>query len=146
DSLTRLKNEAGLWEMPIRGNRHEDTRSVFDDLEAYLAKRGRRRPFVVHRIDRDTSGLVLFAKSAAAQQALKAQFKRREPERVYLAIVYGRPRPAAGTWRDTLAWDTRSLIQKETSPRDPRGKDAVSRYRVVEQFADAALLEVTLVT
>ena len=146
DALVVLDKPAGLLAVPLPVDRRSDARSVFDDLEAYLARRGRRRPFVVHRIDRDTSGLVLFAKSAAAQQALKAQFKRREPERVYLAIVYGRPRPAAGTWRDTLAWDTRSLIQKETSPRDPRGKDAVSRYRVVEQFADAALLEVTLVT
>jgi 23S rRNA pseudouridine1911/1915/1917 synthase len=146
DTLVILDKPAGLLAVPLPLDRRSDARSVFEDLKAYLAKRGRRRPFVVHRIDRDTSGLVLFAKSAAAQHALKAQFKRREPERVYLAIVYGRPSPAIGTWRDTLVWDTRALIQKETSPRDPRGKDAVSRYRVVEQFSRAALLEVTLVT
>ena len=146
DALVVLDKPPGLLAVPLPVDRRSDARSVFEDLKAYLAKRGRRRPFVVHRIDRDTSGLVLFAKSAAAQQTLKAQFKRREPERVYLAIVYGRPSPPSGTWRDTLAWDRRSLIQKETSPRDPRGKEAVSRYRVVEQFARAALVEVTLVT
>ena len=146
EALVVLDKPAGLLAVPLPIDRRSDARSVFEDLQAYLSKRGRRRPFVVHRIDRDTSGLVLFAKSAAVQQALKAQFKRREPERVYLAIVYGRPSPAAGTWRDSLVWDTRSLIQKETSPRDPRGKEAVSRYRVVEQFARAALVEVTLVT
>jgi len=146
DTLVVLDKPAGLLAVPLPLDRRSDARSVFQDLKAHLATRGRRRPFVVHRIDRDTSGLVLFAKSAAAQHALKAQFKRREPERVYLAVVYGRPSPAAGTWRDTLVWDTRSLIQKETSPRDPRGKEAVCRYRVVEQFADAALLEVTLVS
>src|SRR5262249_57661598 len=100
---------------------------------------GRRGPFVVHRIDRDTSGLVLFAKTAAAQEALKAQFKRHEPERVYLAVVYGQPSPSSGTWRDTLTWDTNALIQKETSPSDPRGKEAISRYRVVERLAGAPL-------
>jgi len=146
DALVVLDKPPGLLAVPLPLDRRSDARSVFEDLKAYLATRGRRRPFVVHRIDRDTSGLVLFAKSAAAQQTLKAQFKRREPERVYLAIVYGRPSPPSGTWRDTLAWDRRSLIQKETSPRDPRGKEAVSRYRVVEQFARAALVEVTLVT
>jgi 23S rRNA pseudouridine1911/1915/1917 synthase len=100
----------------------------------------------VHRIDRDTSGVVLFARHAAAQAVLKQQFLRHEPERVYLAIVYGRPSPAAGWWRDHLAWDQRSLIQKETHARDPRAKEAVSEYRIVESFRDASLLEVRLVT
>jgi 23S rRNA pseudouridine1911/1915/1917 synthase len=65
---------------------------------------------------------------------------------VYLAIVYGRPSPASGTWRDTLVWDTRALIQKETHPRDPRGMEAISEYQIVEAFADASLLEVRLLT
>jgi 23S rRNA pseudouridine1911/1915/1917 synthase len=108
--------------------------------------RGRRRPFVVHRIDRDTSGLVLFAKSERAQDALKAQFKRRQPERVYTAIVYGEPSPLEGTWQDHLVWDERALIQKETHPRDPRGKMAICHYRVVEPLAGASLVEVSLVT
>jgi 23S rRNA pseudouridine1911/1915/1917 synthase len=144
DALIVLDKPAGILAVPLE--RRADARSVFDDVKAYLGRRGRRRPLVVHRIDRDTSGLVVFAKAAAAQEALRAQFKRREPERVYLAVVYGHPSPAAGTWRDTLVWDTRALIQKETSVRDPRGKEAVSRYRVVERLAGASLIEVTLVT
>jgi 23S rRNA pseudouridine1911/1915/1917 synthase len=126
--------------------RRHDARSVFEDLERYLRPRGRRRPFVVHRIDRDTSGLVVFAKSAAAQDTLKAQFKRRQPERVYQAIVYGHPSPPSGTWHDHLVWDLRALIQKETSRRDPRGKEAISHYRVIEMLAGAAFVEVSLVT
>jgi 23S rRNA pseudouridine1911/1915/1917 synthase len=146
DALVVLDKPAGLLAVPLPIARRSDARSVFEDLKVYLRQRGRRRPFVVHRIDRDTSGLVLFAKSASAQDALKAQFKRHQPERVYLAVVYGHPAPPAGTWRDTLAWDTKALIQKETSPRDPRGKEAISRYRVVETLAGSALVEVTLVT
>jgi 23S rRNA pseudouridine1911/1915/1917 synthase len=60
--------------------------------------------------------------------------------------VYGRPNPAAGTWRDRLVWDTAALIQKETHLRDPRGKDAISDYRVVESFKNASLVEVRLIT
>jgi 23S rRNA-/tRNA-specific pseudouridylate synthase len=77
---------------------------------------------------------------------LKEQFKRHRAERVYLALVYGRPDPPSGTWRDRLVWDERALIQKETHPSDRAGKDAICHYRVLEQFAAAALIEVTLVT
>jgi 23S rRNA pseudouridine1911/1915/1917 synthase len=146
DTLIVLNKPPGLLSVPLPLNRREGGRSVFDDLKEYLRIRGRRRPFVVHRIDRDTSGLVLFAKTADAQEMLKAQFKRHTPERVYLAVVYGKPSPVSGTWRDHLVWDTGSLIQKETSPKDPRGKEAISRYRVVEALKGASLIEVTLVT
>jgi 23S rRNA pseudouridine1911/1915/1917 synthase len=145
DHLVVLDKPPGLLAVPLPRERRSDARSVFDDLKAYLARR-RRRPFVVHRIDRDTSGLVLFAKTSADQDMLKAQFKRHEPERVYLAVVYGQPSPRAGTWRDTLVWDNRALIQKETSPRDPRGKAAICHYRVVEPLDGASLVEVSLVT
>jgi 23S rRNA pseudouridine1911/1915/1917 synthase len=146
DTLVVLDKPAGLLAVPLPLRRRENARSVFDDLKEYLRRRGRRRPFVVHRIDRDTSGLVLFAKSAAAQDHLKGQFKRHLPERVYQAVVYGHPSPASGSWRDHLVWDDRSLIQKETHPRDPRGKEAISDYRVLEELKGAAVIEVRLVT
>jgi 23S rRNA pseudouridine1911/1915/1917 synthase len=139
-----LNKPAGVLSVPLE--RREDARSAYDDLKAYLARRRQPRPFVVHRIDRDTSGLVLFAKNATAQRRLKDQFKRHEPERVYLAVVYGHPAPPEGTWRDRLVWDTKALIQKETHPRDPAGKDAICHYRVVERFKETSLVEVTLVT
>jgi len=144
--LIVLNKPAGLLAVPLPLARRHDAPSVFENLKLYLRKRGRRRPFVVHRIDRDTSGLVLFAKSEAAQAALKDQFKRREPERVYQAVVYGHPSPPEGTWRDHLVWDLKALIQKETHARDPRGKEAICHYRVLEQLAGASLIEVSLVT
>jgi 23S rRNA pseudouridine1911/1915/1917 synthase len=119
---------------------------VYDDLRAYLKRHAGHRLFVVHRIDRDTSGLVLFAKTARAQEQLRNQFKRHEPERVYVALVYGQLRPSSGTWRDRLVWDENALVQKETHPRDPAGKEAICHYRLVEQFENAALIEVSLVT
>jgi 23S rRNA pseudouridine1911/1915/1917 synthase len=146
DALIVVDKPAGLLAVPLPLQRRNDARSVFEDLKIYLSGRGRRRPFVVHRIDRDTSGLVLFAKTENAQLALKEQFKRHQPERVYDAVVYGVPSPPSGTWHDHLVWDTKALIQKETSPRDPRGKEAISHYRVVEALAGASLIEVRLVT
>jgi 23S rRNA pseudouridine1911/1915/1917 synthase len=146
DRLILLNKPAGLLAVPLPLERRNDARSVFEDLTRYLRPRGRKRAFVVHRIDRDTSGLVLFAKDAAAQDALKAQFKRHQPERVYQAIVYGHPSPPSGTWHDHLVWDLKALIQKETSPRDPRGKEAICHYRVIETLAGASLVEVSLVT
>ncbi|PYR06227.1 MAG: RluA family pseudouridine synthase [Acidobacteria bacterium] len=144
EALIVLNKPAGLLAVPLE--RRGDARSVFEDLKEYLRKRRRPRPLVVHRIDRDTSGLVLFAKNALVHARLKTQFTRHLPERIYLAVVYGQPEPSSGTWRDHLVWDQKALIQKETHPRDPRAKQAISRYRVVETLKDASLVEVTLVT
>ena len=143
DLLVVVNKPAGLLTVPLP---HRDrTPSVYSLLEDHLRGYRHRRPFVVHRIDRDTSGLVLFAKTQRVQEALKDQFRRREPERVYLALVHGNP-PPSGTWRDTLVWDKSSLIQRETHQGDPRGKEAVAVYRVIESFSETSLLEVRLHT
>jgi 23S rRNA pseudouridine1911/1915/1917 synthase len=143
EALIVVNKPAGLLVVPLP--RRVDA-SVEEALVAYLRPRGRRRPFVVHRIDRDTSGLVVFATRASWQQALKDQFRRHTAERTYLAVVYGHPSPARGVWRDHLAWDARALIQKATSPTDPHAKAAESEYRVLESFRDSALIEVKLKT
>jgi 23S rRNA pseudouridine1911/1915/1917 synthase len=139
-----LNKPAGLLAVPLE-RRGEET-SILDQIEDHLRSHGKRKPRVVHRIDRDTSGVVLFAKDGKTQAALKAQFRRRTPERVYLAVVYGHPRPASGTWRDHMVWDSKALIQKETHPSDPRASEAISHYRVLETFASASLIEVRLET
>jgi 23S rRNA pseudouridine1911/1915/1917 synthase len=143
-AIVVLDKPPGVLSVPLA--RRSDARSVYEDLKEYLARRRHPGPFVVHRIDRDTSGLVVFARGAVWQQSLKEQFKRHQADRVYLAVVYGYPTPAEGTWRDRLVWDEASLIQKETHPRDARGKDAISHYRVVERLDGASMIEVTLVT
>lgn len=144
DDLIVLNKPAGLLSVPLEDK--PEVPSVYDQIEDRLRSHGKRRPFVVHRIDQDTSGLVIFAKHHAAQQQMKAQFARREPERVYLAVVYGRPDPAQGTWRDTLVWDSKAMIQKATSARDPRGQEAIAQYSVLETFDGASLIEVRLHT
>ena len=144
DALLVLNKPAGLLVVPLE--RRSDAPSVYEEIKAHLRTHGKRRPFIVHRIDRDTSGLVIFAKRADAQARLKDQFKQHEPTRIYRAVVYGHLKPESGEWRDHLVWDEDALIQKETSPRDPRGKEARSEYRVIEPFRHASLIEVRLIT
>jgi 23S rRNA pseudouridine1911/1915/1917 synthase len=144
DVLVVINKPAGMLSVPLASR--SDRASVEDELVEHLRSRGKRRPLVVHRIDRDTSGLVVFAKRADVQLRLKDQFRRHEPERVYLAIVHGHLTPTRGTWRDRIAWDAKLLLQKPAHPREARGAEAVSRYRVVEEFGEASLIEVSLVT
>jgi 23S rRNA pseudouridine1911/1915/1917 synthase len=144
DTLIVVDKPAGVLAVPLERKMQEP--SVFEQLVTHFRSHGKRKPLTVHRIDRDTSGLVVFAKQAAAQAVLKEQFKRHEVERVYRAVVYGHPDPPSGTWKDRLVWDQRALIQKETHPRDPRGKEAACRYDVLERFTEASLIEVRLET
>ena len=143
DDVIVVNKPAGLLAVPLA--RRPDAASVQEHLATHLRAR-RRKPLVVHRIDRDTSGLVVFATNARAQEALKAEFERRAPERVYLSVLYGHPRPVRGTWRDHLKWDTDALVQKLAHPREERGKEAISHYAVVEELDGASLVEIRLET
>src|SRR5258706_12630955 len=91
DAFIVIDKPAGLLAVPLERKLEEP--SVFDQLVEHFRSHGKRKPLTVHRIDRDTSGLVVFAKYAAAQAALKDQFKRHHVERVYRAVVYGCPDP-----------------------------------------------------
>jgi 23S rRNA pseudouridine1911/1915/1917 synthase len=144
DELLAVNKPAGLLAVPLAAR--GDAPALSDLVEDYLRPRGRRRPLVVHRIDRDTSGVVVFALTAAAYASLKEQFARRGPERVYRAIVHGRPGPADGTWRDRLVWNRRTLRQEDAADRRAQAAEAISTYRTLETFDRTALLEVRLVT
>ncbi|MGE3340230.1 MAG: RluA family pseudouridine synthase [Alphaproteobacteria bacterium] len=143
-ALIAVNKPAGLLTVPLATR--ETAPSVLSLLTAAMSGRGARKPFVVHRIDRDTSGLVLFARTPAAQADIKAQFQRRQPERVYWAVVHGQVLQSRGEWRDLLTWDPTELRQEEADEDDPRAAEAISRFQVVERLRDATLIEVRLVT
>lgn len=145
EALVVVDKPAGLLVEPLPDREGEEP-TVLDLLADRDRHRPRARTYVVHRIDRDTSGLVLFARTSTARDDLKAQFERRTPERRYLAVVYGRVSPERGTWRDSLAWDAKTLRQRRAHATDVRGKAAEAHYAVVETFADTTLIEVSLVT
>ena len=143
-SLLVVDKPPGLLAVPLGRRGH--AKSLVELVEEHLRSQGKRKPQVVHRIDRDTSGLVMFAKDGPTLAHLKGQFLRREPERIYQAIVHGHPMPAAGLWLDRLLWDGDDLIQRAASAGDPRAKEARSEYRVLQRLRAASLIEVRLVT
>ncbi|EZP71413.1 Pseudouridine synthase [Sphingomonas paucimobilis] len=106
---------------------------------------GVARPGIVHRIDKDTSGLLVVAKSDKAHEGLAQQFKDHSIDRLYAAIVYGIPQTAAGTV-DTWIGRSDSDRKKMAVHREGRGKHAVTHYRVVERLRGAALVECRLET
>lgn len=111
---------------------------------------GVARPGIVHRIDKDTSGLLVVAKSDAAHEGLAAQFADHSIERAYLAVVGGHPVPPAGTVRGAIArsaHDRKKMALVEEGPDGPRrGKHAVTHYRTLERLNGAALVECRLET
>jgi 23S rRNA pseudouridine1911/1915/1917 synthase len=105
---------------------------------------GERRPGIVHRLDRDTSGALVAAKHDAAMQALVRQFRSGDVHKEYLAVVHGVPRPAAGTV-ETLIGRSRH-DRKKMSAQPARGRRAVTHYRVTHVAGDFALLHLRIET
>ena len=106
---------------------------------------GVARPGIVHRIDKDTSGLLIVAKTDVAHEGLAAQFARHSLHRLYLAIVAGIPAPAAGTVDAPLARSPANR-KKMAIVAQGRGKRAVTHYRIVRPLREAALTECRLET
>lgn len=106
---------------------------------------GVARPGIVHRIDKDTSGLLVVAKTDKAHEGLASQFAAHSIDRAYFAIVGGRPSPSVGT---VNAWIGRSSSdrKKMAIQHEGRGKHAVTHYEVREMLNEAALIECRLET
>lgn len=106
---------------------------------------GVARPGIVHRIDKDTSGLLVVAKSDVAHEGLARQFKDHSIARRYQAIVSGHPRPLAGTVDTWIGRSDRDRKKMAVQP-EGRGKHAVTHYRTIERLEGAALVECRLET
>jgi 23S rRNA pseudouridine1911/1915/1917 synthase len=105
---------------------------------------GATRPGIVHRLDRDTSGLLVVARSARAYRSLVEAIKNREVKRRYLALVWGAPRAASGTAEGAIGRDPRRRQRMAVVRRG--GKPARTRWRITERFGVCTALEVTLET
>src|SRR5216117_2593524 len=104
-----------------------------------------RRPGVVHRLDKDTSGLLVIAKTAAAYESLTAQLVARTVTRRYRAIVHGRVTAASGVVDTPIGRHPRDRVRMAVLPRG-RGKRAVTRFEVLERFRHFTDLDVRLET
>lgn len=142
-SLVVLDKPAGLVVHPGAG-RPADT--LAEQLATLGATGGRdpTRPGVVHRLDRDTSGLLLAARTEAAWEALTEAVRRREVERRYLALVRGRPRSRSGRIDAPIGRDRRDATRRSLDTDEPR--EAVTHFVVLELLPEHALLDVRLET
>ncbi len=105
---------------------------------------GVERPGIVHRLDKDTSGLMVVAKHDAAHLALAAQFQAGRVCKRYLALVHGRPDRAQGSIETTIG--RHPVDRKRMAVNPPRGKPAVSHYEVLDNLGDFTLLSVRIET
>jgi 23S rRNA pseudouridine1911/1915/1917 synthase len=122
-----------------------ETNSLLDQVSRSLHRRGHRgRVSVVHRLDRGTSGLLVFGKNPRVADDLQTQFRVRKAEREYAALVAGRVERQAGTF-DSCLGTTKSLQRYSVRPGGD-GERAVTHYRVVRRFADATHVRATLET
>lgn len=143
EDILVVDKPSGLLSVATEGER---TRTAYRLLRDWVTARGptAARLFIVHRLDRETSGLIVFAKTVSAKRALQSQFAARSVERVYVALVEGVPRTMEGALTSRLTED-RSLRVRPTSDRRA-GREAITRYRVVARRREGTLLELRLVT
>lgn len=101
---------------------------------------GNARPGIVHRLDRDTSGLILVSKNEQIRRALQRQFQARLVHKVYVALLYGRPEAARGRIEAPLGRDPR---HRQRMAVVPDGREAITEYRLLDTFAggDYSLVE-----
>lgn len=102
------------------------------------------RPGVVHRLDRGTTGVILFAKTLEAHRALVEAFKARQVEKTYLAVTQGVPKPETGSFE--TSYGRHPHDRQRFSSRVPEGKEAITHYEILETYPGAASVQVSLET
>jgi 23S rRNA pseudouridine1911/1915/1917 synthase len=140
DAVVVVDKPAGLLAVPVKGS---DAPSALSLLIADLEPR-RQRALIVHRIDRFSSGALLFAKTDRDREALVRQFLAHTPVRQYLAVVRGRLGVEAGTLVHYFRRE--GMYQQLRTAKDPQAARAELRYSVERLLADASLVRAELVT
>lgn len=119
--------------------------TLVDRVSLYLShSRGKRQAWVVHRLDREVSGLLVFGKKEPVADALIEQFKQRKPQRFYTALVAGVMASDEGVFRSHLA--TGKNLDRFAAPPSRKTELAITHYRVLKRMADTTLVEATLET
>lgn len=153
EHLVVVNKPAGMVVHPAAGN---PDGTLVNALLHHCAKNGGgslsgiggvARPGIVHRIDKDTSGLLVVAKSDAAHEGLAAQFAAHTVHRRYLAVCAGTPNPSSGTIDEKLGRSDASRKKMAVLPKNSsRGKHAVTHYTLLKRLENAALIECRLET
>jgi 23S rRNA pseudouridine1911/1915/1917 synthase len=140
DDIVVLDKSPGLLSMGSEAEKERTAHRILNDHLKALSSSPSQQAFIVHRLDRETSGLMLFARSRAIQAALQENWK--SVTKKYQAVVEGIPSKTDGTLRDNLV-ESKSLRMHRV---DRGGELAITHYRVLRQGRSNALLELTLET
>jgi len=142
DHLIVVDKSAGTLTVPTARN---ERNTLVDRVSIYLGhSRSKREACLVHRLDRDLSGLVIFGKHKQVATRLIEQFKQQKPSRVYAAIVAGVVSTDKGSFHSHLA--TGKSLERYVTRPSPTTELAITHYRVVRRMSDTTLVEVTLET
>jgi 23S rRNA pseudouridine1911/1915/1917 synthase len=141
ERLAVVEKPAGLVVHPAPGHSGETLVSALGDL---LGGGDAGRSGIVHRLDKDTSGLMIVARDDEAHRRLAAMIKRREVARIYLALIEGRPRSRSGTIDAPLGRDHRAPEKRAVRGRGAR--DARTHFQVIESLPADSLVEARLET
>jgi len=146
EEMLVIDKQAGLVVHPGAGN---PDKTLVNALLAYCGDQlsgigGVRRPGIVHRLDKDTSGLMVVAKTDRAHAALSAQLQTRTLKRIYNAIVWGRPVPVSGTIAGNIGRSSNDRKKMAVVTRG--GRESVTHYRELMPLKGATLVECRLQT
>jgi 23S rRNA pseudouridine1911/1915/1917 synthase len=146
ENLIVVDKPAGMVVHPSAGH-HQGTliHAVLAHTPDIEGVGGVQRPGLVHRLDKDTSGLIVLAKNDYTHQHLQKLFKNREVEKTYLALLDGHPPTPTGRVEAAVSRDPKSR-QKMAIVPDTKGKMAISEYKTLETYSNHTLVEVSILT
>jgi 23S rRNA pseudouridine1911/1915/1917 synthase len=130
DQFIGINKPSGLLSIPDREGKEPSLKSLL--LEKY------ETIFTVHRLDKDTSGLIVFAKNEAAHRHLSMQFEERQTEKIYVGLVLGSPSHQSGTINLPIA---ENMVTRGTMIINRRGKESITDYEVLENFGSYSWMQ-----
>jgi len=148
DDVVVVNKEAGMVVHPAYGNY---TGTLVNALMWHLKdlplfNTGEQRPGLVHRIDKNTSGILVVAKNELALNRLSRQFYDRTTDRKYIALVWGRPDAPEGTITGNVGRNIRDRKIMQVFPDGSQGKPAITHYRIIEDLGYISMIECKLET
>ncbi|MDV7140925.1 RluA family pseudouridine synthase [Maribacter sp. TH_r10] len=146
DVLLVVNKPAGMVVHPGHGNYSGTLINALLFHTKDLPTNDNERPGLVHRIDKDTSGLLVVAKTEAAMTHLAKQFFDKTSEREYIALVWGNVEDDEGTVEGNIARNPKNRLQMQVFPLGDEGKEAVTHYKVLERLGYVTLLSCKLET
>ena len=146
DTVVVINKAAGMVVHPGHGNYSGTLINALLFHFDNLPNNADERPGLVHRIDKDTSGLLVIAKTEQALTHLSKQFFDKSSERKYLALVWGSPKVDEGTVEGHIGRHPKNRLQMMVFPEGEAGKPAITHYKVLERFGYVTLLECQLET